>query len=102
MSKTFTATKDPDDVKDYGINWIPRLETDDIVTSTWSIVTAGSELAMDSDSFNNSDTVDGAAAKTTTVWLSGGVEGSFELLNRITTTGGRTYDQTVKLKIKER
>lgn len=102
MSKTFPASKDPDEVKDFGVNWIPRLGTDDIVSSDWSI-TIGAGLVIDSDSFNNSDTVDGEAAKTTTVWLSGGttVVGTYELLNRITTSGGRTYDQTVKLKVKD-
>lgn len=81
--------KDPDEVLDYVVDWSFRLEDDTIATSVFT-VPAG--LVKDSDS--NDDT-------TATVWLSGGTEGErYEILNRITTVGLRTMDQTVKLKIK--
>ncbi len=86
-------SKDPDEVLDYQIDWDKkRLKgTDTILTSTW-IVPAG--ITNDSDS--TTDTI-------TTIWLSGGtLNATYELVNRIVTVGGRTYDQTVKLKIKEK
>lgn len=93
MSKTWPSGKDPDEVKDYVVDWSALLGTDTISTSTWSVV-EGVALTIDSDS--NDDT-------TTTVWLSGGTVGSnCELLNRVTTAGGRTYDQTCKLKVRSK
>lgn len=89
MSKAFPAVKDPDEVKDYGIDWSPLMVDDAILTSDWSVVDG--TVVIDSNS--HTDTA-------TTVWLSGGVEGDVHLLNRVTTGGGRTYDQTVKLKVK--
>jgi len=89
--------KDPDEVLDYQINWAGTPEVpgplfasaDIIATSTW-IVPVG--ITKDSDS--DTDT-------TTTIWLSGGTLGAtYEFLNRITTTGGRTMDQSVRLRIR--
>lgn len=81
--------KDPDEVLDYQIDWTTRLDGDTIATSTW-IVADG--ITKDSDS--NTTTA-------TTIWLSGGTIGDrYELTNRITTAGGRTMDQTVRIKIK--
>ena len=46
----------------------------------------------------NSDT---KTTSTTTIWLLGGTLGqTYEFVNRITTAGLRTMDQSVKLKIK--
>lgn len=89
MALSWDAPKDPDEVKDYGINWATLLSTDTIATSTWTVP---DEITMDSDSHTTT---------ATTVWLSGGTAGeSYSLLNRIVTAGGRTYDRTVKLKMK--
>lgn len=83
--------KDPDEVLDYLVDWSARLEADTIATSTW-IVPDG--ITADTDS---------SAAATTTIWLSGGTLGeTYTLLNRITTVGGRTMDQSVKISIKAR
>jgi hypothetical protein len=83
--------KDPDEVLDYSLDWSARLVSDTISTSTWT-VPAG--ITKNSDS--NTTT-------TTTIWLSSGVAATaYDILNRITTAGGRTMDQTVKLKVKER
>ncbi len=93
MALSWEAVKDPDEIKDYSLNWAALLavDSDTIVTSDWAVVT-GSGLTIDSTS--DSDT-------TTTVWLSGGTIGvTYELRNRVTTLGGRTYDQTVKLRCK--
>lgn len=85
--------KDPNEVLDYDIDWSARLDTGDaIATSTWT-VTAGA-LVIGSNSFSS---------KATKVWLSAGTADlTYYLTNRITTTGGRTMDQTVKLRVKQR
>lgn len=87
MVMTWHTAKDPDEVKDYVVDWTERLAEDTIVTSTW-IVPDG--IVKDSDT--NTTT-------STTIWLSGGTLGdTYELVNRVETAGGRTYDQTCKLK----
>lgn len=87
--------KDPDEILDYEIDWIGtasapgRTYGDEITSSLW-IVPSG--ITHETDSFT---------VGTTTIWLSGGTEGeTYLILNRIETLGGRTMDQTVKLKIK--
>lgn len=88
--------KDPDEVLDYQIDWSAALdEGDEIATSAWSIATdPDTMLVIDSDTL---------AASTTTVWLSAGTIGKrYVLLNRITTVGGRTMDQSVSIKIRAR
>ena len=88
---TWETPKDPDEVKDYVIEWEDRLNGDVIVTSTW-IVPDG--ITKNSDDFD-------AVASTTTIWLSGGtLSDTYVFTNRITTQGGRTLDQTAKLKCK--
>jgi hypothetical protein len=93
--------KDPDEVDDYKLDWTARLAplSDEIATSDWSIVTdMGGEatpLAIEDGTIKT--------LTSTTVWLSAGVlTNSYQLLNRITTTGGRTLDQTCTLVIKTR
>ena len=89
MALSWTAPKDPDEIKDYGIDYALLLLTDTISTSTWTLPSA---ITKNSDSHTTT---------TTTIWLSGGTAGtSYALLNRIVTLGGRTYDRTVKLKMK--
>lgn len=81
--------KDPDEVLDYEIDWTSRLGGDTIVTSTWTVPTG---VTKNSDTFTGSTTI---------VWLSGGTEPkTYGILNRITTAGGRTMDQTVDLTIR--
>lgn len=101
--------KDPDEVLDYDIDWTSRLysadeldrvsagETvvpaDTIVTSTFTLP---SDIALVKDSESNGTTA-------TKIWLSGGTEGqTYLIVNEIVTAGGRTMDQTVKLKIKSK
>lgn len=86
-------SKDPNEVLDYEIQWSPRLRSDTISTSTFSLTTANG-LAINSQS--NTTT-------TSTVWLSGGTVGGTAVINcRITTAAGRTMDQSVSLEIAER
>lgn len=82
--------KDPDEVLDYTIDWSDRLgEGDAVDTSTWFVP---SGLTQENEEVTTTTTV---------LWLSGGTLGqTYTILNRITTTGGRTMDQSVNLKIK--
>lgn len=83
--------KDPAEVKDYDINWLPELGTDTIVSSVWAIV-AGTGLVINSNQFSTTRTK---------VWLSGGTLGQTYLLkNTITTALGDTEVETATLGIK--
>lgn len=97
MSCKRWPSKDPDEVLDYEVDWqdatTPTLEAGETLsTSVFSVVTG--TVVIDSQS--NTTTV-------ATVWLSGGTNGEdCELLNRVTTSAGRTYDQSIKLRIRSR
>jgi hypothetical protein len=91
--KTWPAAKDPDEVKDYQINWRPLLKSDDTISSSTWVIEDDDTLAVDSDSHTGT---------TTTIWLSGGTLGTCQIRNTIITEGGRTYEQTAKLRIKEK
>lgn len=97
MAALTWPNKDPEEVLDYELDWEARLtdaaqETTDTISSSSWVVPSG--ITKNSDS--NTDT-------TTTIWLSGGTLGeTYEFLNRIVTAGGRTMDQTVKIKIRAR
>lgn len=80
--------KGPDEIKDYSIDWAPKLAGDIISSSTWTVPTGVTKL---SDTFSTT---------LTTIWLSGGSVGySYSFLNVIITSGGRTYEQTVTLPV---
>jgi hypothetical protein len=81
--------KDPQEVLDYALDWTARLAGDTIATSSWVLPTG---ITKASDSHDVS---------TTKIWLSGGVEGTkYTLVNTITTTAGRTMNQSVAIKVK--
>lgn len=83
-----TFKKDPSDILDYSIRWANFLDTDTISTSSWTLE---SGITNDNDS-NDTDS--------TTVWISGGSEGyTYTVTNRIVTAGGRTKEQSFKLKV---
>lgn len=84
--------KDPDDVLDYSIDWTPVLEVDGdtLAGATWDVPDG---LTKDSDAI--------AGAKAV-VWISGGEDGvRYEIGCKITTGGGRTYDRTVELVVRQ-
>jgi hypothetical protein len=88
-----TRQKDPDEVKDYGLNWADWLNEntpdDTISTSDWT-ATAGITLGVKSN-----DTT------TTTQWVSGGTHGSdYVLVNRIVTAGGRTAERALLIQVR--
>ena len=82
-----TFDKDPDEVLDYTINWANRLlPSETISDSTWT---------LDAGITKDSDSLSGSAA---TIWLSGGVAGTkYVLVNRITTSAGRKYEQPFRV-----
>lgn len=81
--------KDPNEVLDFTIDWSETLGADTISSSSW-IVPSG--ITEDSDT---------NTATTTTIWLSGGTEDErYSLVNRIVTLGGRTFDQTVRIRVR--
>ena len=84
--------KDPNAVLDYAIDWGNWLGADNIATSVWTVP---------SGLVQGPQTID-PTFKMATIWLSCGTAGqTYTLHNRITTTGGRSNDQTFKLTIKE-
>ena len=87
--KIKTFTKDPDETKDFIINWalrMTRLGSDTIDSSSWIAETG---ITIDSDT--NTTT-------TATVWLSGGTLKAYYLAtNTIVTAGGRTLEQSIKI-----
>lgn len=122
MSEIWPA-KDPDEILDFDVDWTRRLwseaealayadaiaadpakaddlpssvqaPADTIASSTFTLPTqtGSNQLVANSSTFTSSRTK---------VWLAGGVEGSaYAIVNRIVTSGGRTMDQTIKLRIK--
>jgi hypothetical protein len=84
--------KDPDEVLDYQIDWATdRLDEGETITTTLWQVESG-DVVIDSD-----EELDGV----TTVWLSGGtVNTTSVVLNRVTTSEGRIYDQSCRLRIR--
>lgn len=85
--------KDPDEEVDYQVDWSGRLDEGDTIAASAFTVPTGLTQPKPA---TFSDT-------TTTVWLGSGAAGTtYTILNRVTTAGGRIYDQSVKIRIKER
>lgn len=89
------ADHDPNDVLDYGFNytgWLSESNNDAIALSTWAATPAGLTLGA---STNNAGIV--------SVFVSGGaVDTVYTITNHITTAGGRQYDQSFRLRCKQR
>lgn len=85
--------KDPHEILDYQMDWSDRLvSAETILTSSFTI--ASGDVVKDSQGFSGA---------ITTVWLSGGTEGAAcTITNRVTTSGGRTYDESAKLRIRSK
>ena len=84
--------KDPDAVLDYSVDWSAWLVDGDIIISSDWLPTTGITVVSSSFSTN-----------ATTVWVSDGVAGNkYGITNRITTSGGRTDDRTIYIKVVQR
>lgn len=87
------APKDPNDVDKRWVSWAAALDDAETVTASDFSVVEG-DVVINSESL---------ISPVATVWLSGGTSGaSCVLLNRVTTSGGRTLDQSVRIRIKDR
>jgi hypothetical protein len=86
----YSPDKDNDAVLDYSIDWTAWLAGDKISSSIW---TAGAGITIQATS--STDYV-------ATVWVSGGTAGQVYLMkNKIVTTGGRTTEQSFRIRVKE-
>ena len=84
------APVDPDAVIDYIADWTKWLNGDNIATSVWLI-----ENATEASSANTT--------KTATVFIQAAKAGKVATMrNRITTTGGRTEDRTMRAEVREK
>lgn len=91
--------KDPTDTADFGINWraIGVLDADDdIQSSSW-----GTPAPVDL-TIEPTPPPTGHDSETTAAWFSGGTPGtSYIIANTIVTTGGRTFQRSIRIKVKE-
>lgn len=85
--------KDPAALLDYVVNWGDNwLGSDTLATSTWTLP-AGT-LVKVTDTFDNDKT---------TIWLASGTVGiSYDLVNRITTAGGRQDERTITINVRQK
>jgi hypothetical protein len=85
--------KDPDAVRPYSIDWSDLMTqmSDTISSSSWS---ADTGLTVDSDT---------NTTLSTTVVVSAGEDGGmYNLVNRIVTTNGYTYDRTIAVEVRNK
>jgi hypothetical protein len=86
--------KDPTEVKDYEINWLPELGPSDTINSSVFTIISGTGLTINLSAFSPTFT---------TVFLAGGVIGqTYYLQNTITSAGGRTETEIATLRIRAR
>ncbi len=84
-------SKDPQEVLDYRIDWADQLAASETIL-TATVTQAGGTVVIDSSSVDAAEVI---------IWLSGGaLEEVCVFTNRITTNQGRTYDQSVRLRIR--
>ena len=84
--------KDPDAVLDWVWDWNEWLDDGETISNSQFIVSVG--ITVDSES---------NTTKTSTVWLSGGTAGQvYQVTNRIATSGGRTDDRSITIRVVER
>lgn len=85
---------DLNETKDYRINWARQLApSDTISSSSWPVIPDG--ITKESDTHDSTITI---------IWVSAeeNAAGSYKLTNRIVTTSGRTLDQSITIRIRER
>ena len=90
--KNLTFRKDPDSVLDYVMDYTDWLPTGDTIDS--HTVTVDSGITLDSSS-NTTTAV--------TAWLSGGTAGNvYSITYQAVTSGGRTIDRTIRIKVENK
>lgn len=90
--------KDPEAALGYQLSWVDWLSAGDTISaSTWSV------QAISGDTDALSDTSDSFTDTTTTVNLTGGLEGNiYRVYNTIETAGGLTDRRYFRVKVKSR
>ena len=106
--------KDPSSVEPFYIVWCSpnntndasatdtgRLQGETISTSTWTVPTG---ITKDSDG-KAAVTIHGViygASTVTTIWLSSGTAGTdYDCVNRVVTSGSRTLEKTLRIKVRQ-
>lgn len=105
MSVKLVAPFDWKETKDYAIDWTPEMDrtSDTLATVNFDLITTSTGLAIASADID-------ATGKFARVWLTASDPTQLEALagetvlidHTVTTTGGRTLNQTVKLSIKDK
>ena len=90
--------KTPDEVLDYTCDWAGELaESETISTSVWTLLDLDGiapELTITNEGLNPTNAI---------IWLANGVpKKKYHLTNKITTSGGRTFEQTIWLRVIEK
>jgi hypothetical protein len=103
MAKKWSAVFDPDEVKDYARDWTSEMNaiSDTIDTVDFTVIDSASGLQVDSTEIDITE-------KIAVVWFSASdkialtnlANSTIEIDHTITTVGGRTYNETLGLKIK--
>lgn len=92
MAQTFDGVKDPEEIRDFGINWLPDLGIKTISSSVWTVVSG--TVVITGQSNTNSQTV---------VRVSGGADKeNASLRNHIVLSSGEELELTCKLKIRSK
>jgi hypothetical protein len=92
MTILATFTKQPADVQDYDVDYSDWL-------AGFSDTGASATVAVESGITLNLYTLASGVVK---VWLSGGADGStYKITTTLTTTGGRTKQAEIRIKVKE-
>lgn len=89
--------KDPDELLDYTLSWAEELTrlNDEIIDSTWR-VEGDPALTIVNHGIKSDQHL-------TYVWLEEGTpEARYGVINTIETAGGRVYERTVQLRVKQR
>jgi hypothetical protein len=87
--------KDPDEVLDYEHEWAALLVDGDTIDGPPRCVVEGEAGTLNVDNTH-------MAGTRQVVWLSGGEPGNYKLTIGIDTTAGRTFEEGIKLTVKER
>jgi hypothetical protein len=84
-------TKSPTDIRPWELNWSAWLNGATITSSEW--LPSSPDLVLSNQS---------TTATTTLTWIGGGVAGEWLVTNRITSSDGRTDDQSVTVNVEQR
>lgn len=83
--------KDPDEIVNFGIDWVDYLGSETITGSSW---TMPADISQVSAAFTDTQA---------TIKLSGGTLGTtYRVTNRITTSAGETVDQSIDVEVIEK